>query len=474
LPVGEMVSMFSCQEIAQATGGRLHGFAGERVSGVTTDSRLAKPGDLFIALRGERFDGHTFLSALMTIGVRVVLVERRWAEQQQLPPGCTAILVEDTLRALGDLAAAHRRRFVLPVVGVTGSNGKTTVKEMLAAILSQGGPGLKTEGNLNNLIGLPQMLFRLTGAHRWAVLEMGMSELGEIDRLAEIAAPGSGIITNVTPAHLASMQSIELVAQAKGELFQRLPQQGWAIYNADDERVAACATPSGVRRLGFGIGAGEVTALNIESLGAAGQRFHLVLPTATVPVILPVPGAHNLLDALAAAAGAWTLDISAETIARGLAEFIPYRQRFNLLAVGGVTIVDDTYNANPASMAAALATLATCAAASKRIAVLGEMRELGADEVRLHREVGGQAAATVQRLLVMGPLGREIAAGAELAGMPSAAITWAATHEEAVAQLAADVTTGDWVLVKGSRGMTMEQVVNGLCARLADPAGKEA
>jgi UDP-N-acetylmuramoyl-tripeptide--D-alanyl-D-alanine ligase len=466
--------IFTGADIAQATGGELRGDGNDSVSSVTTDSRQIAPGALFVALKGERFDGHDFVPAVVAAGCRVVLVERGWADVHPVPPGCTAILVDDTLRAFGDLAAAHRGRYKMPVVAVTGSNGKTTVKEMLAAILAQTGPGLKTEGNLNNLIGLPQMLFRLTTEHRWAVLEMGMSELGEIDRLAALAAPRRGIITNVNAAHLASMQNIEQVALAKGELFRRLPVDGWAIYNADDALVAGCPTAPGVRRLGFGIEQGEVTARELVSLGALGQRFKLVLPSATVTVQLPVPGKHNLLDALAAAAGAWTLGISAEAIAAGLGGFVPYRQRFNLVDCNGVTIVDDTYNANPASMAAALATLADCAAGNRRLVVLGEMRELGSDEVRLHRAVGAQAAATADRLLVMGELGREIATGALAAGMPAAAVTAVTTHEEAVAQLAADVISGDWVLVKGSRGMSMERVVNGLRARLAESAGKGA
>lgn len=458
--------MFTGQDIARITGGVLIGSAEERAAGVTTDSRLASASELFVALRGERFDGHSFIPTVMAAGVRAVVVDQAWSQSNASPAGCTFIVVTDTLKALGDLAAAYQRRFSLPVVGVTGSNGKTTVKEMLAAILEQTGPGLKTEGNLNNLIGLPQMVFRLTPADQWAVLEMGMSELGEIDRLAEIAAPSIGVITNVNAAHLASMKSVDLVAQAKGELFQRLPAGGWAIYNADDSLVAACPVPDGVQRLGFGLQAGDVTARDVMAVGMAGQRFTLVLPSGSLAVELPVPGEHNLLDALAAAAAATALGVAPAVIAAGLAGFVAYRQRFNLLDAAGVVIVDDTYNANPASMAAALSTLASCAVSGRRIAVLGEMRELGADEVPLHRAVGAQAATIVQRLVVLGALGEEIARGARDAGLAAEAITWASSHDEIVASLATEVAAGDWVLVKGSRGMTMEQVVSGLRARL--------
>lgn len=465
--------MFTCREIAVATGGELRG-ADLQVTGVTTDSRRIKPGELFVALRGERFDGHDFIPAVIVAGARAVIADQAWAKSQGAATGDSVIVVADTLRALGDLAAAHRRRFVLPVIGVTGSNGKTTVKEMLAGILGQTGECLKTEGNLNNLIGLPQMLLRLTAAHHWAVLEMGMSELGEIDRLAEIAAPGVGIITNVNAAHLASMQSVEMVARAKGELFQRLAPGAWAVYNADDPRVAGCPVPAGVSRLGFGLAAGEVTARNLVAVGAAGQRFTLVLPDGELGVQLPVPGRHNLMDALAAAAAAWTVGVPGGMIAKGLHDFVPYRQRFNLLEVGGVTVVDDTYNANPASMAAALATFAECAAGARRTAVLGEMRELGTDEVQLHREVGSQAATTVQRLIVLGELGREIAAGARSAGLAAEAVQWVATHEEAVELVISELSPGEWLLVKGSRGMTMERIVDGVRARLAALNGKGA
>ena len=258
----------------------------------------------------------------------------------------------------------------------------------------------------------------------------------------------------------------------RGELFLRLPADGWAIYNADDPRVATCPVPLGVRRLGFGLQAGEVTARNVATAGTAGQRFTLVLPQGSVAVQLPVPGAHNLQDALAAAAAASVLGVSPSIIAEGLAGFVPYRQRFNLLTVGGVVIVDDTYNANPASMAAALTTLATCPVEGRRIAVLGEMRELGLEEVQLHRAIGAQAAATVQRLVTLGTLGQEIAKGASKAGLADEAIIWAKSHDEIVDLLAAEIKPGDWILVKGSRGMAMEQVVNGLHTRLATTDGK--
>ena len=218
--------MFTINDIADATGGRIIGSYEGEVSGISTDSRSVSADELFVPLIGTSFDGHDYLASVADKGVQAVLASESWLADHSLPGPLTCIAVNDTLRALGDLAAAYRRRYQVPLVGITGSNGKTTCKEMLATILEQIGPGLKTAGNLNNLIGLPQMLFRLRPEHGWAVLEMGMSEPGEIDRLAEIAAPQVGVLLNAFPAHLESMGSVENVARAKGELLQRLPAGG--------------------------------------------------------------------------------------------------------------------------------------------------------------------------------------------------------------------------------------------------------
>src|SRR6266545_4815705 len=278
--------MFTIEEIARATGGEIIGRAAGVVTGVSTDSRTVKPGELFVPLRGERFDGHDYIASSADAGVLVSLADSAWLSGNTLPAGMTVIVLFDTLRALGDLAAFHRSRFDFPVVGITGSNGKTTTKEMLASILSGTGPGLKTAGNLNNLIGLPLMLLRLTGNERWGVLEMGMSEPGEIDRLAEIAQPTVGVITNAFPAHLESMGSVESVARAKGELFLRLKPGGSAIYNADDPLIAGCPTPAGVHRIGFGLHEAEVSAADIKSEGKRGVSFMLRLPSGVLQVRL--------------------------------------------------------------------------------------------------------------------------------------------------------------------------------------------
>lgn len=465
--------LFTIEDITNATGGEIVGGVAEgEVTGVSTDSRTVGPGELFVPLRGERFDGHDFLAGACGRGVRVVLAERRRLEANPAPAGVTCIAVDDTLRALGDLASFHRQRFAIPVVAVTGSNGKTTTKEMLAAILALTGEGVKTEGNLNNLIGLPRMLFGLGAPHRWAVLEMGMSALGEIDRLAEIALPQVGIITNAYPAHLETLGSVQGVAKAKGELFLRLPEGGCAVFNADDPLIAACPSPEGVRRVSFGMHGADVTAEAVEGLGRRGQRFVLRLPDAAVPVTLRAFGRHNIANALAAAAAASVLGVPPETIARGLGEFTPYARRFDLEEVGEIVLIDDSYNANPASMAAALTTLREVREECRAVAVLGDMLELGPGAEEAHRQLGRLAATCVDRLYALGGMAKVVAAGALEGGLAEAQVILAASHDEIVADLRRSAAAGDFILVKGSRGAAMDRVAEGIRKAFAASAGK--
>lgn len=465
--------LFTLDDILAATGGEVvAGGDAAGVSGVSTDSRTVEADELFIPLRGERFDGHEYLDAASARGVRLALVERRWLAGRQLPVDVTCIAVDDTLRALGDLAACHRRRFDIPVVAVTGSNGKTTTKEMLAAILARTGEGLKTEGNLNNLIGVPRMLFRLTEAHRWAVLEIGMSEFGEIDRLAEIVRPDVGIITNAYPAHLETLGSVEGVARAKGELFLRLEPGSCAVYNADDPLIARCPSPEGVKRVSFGLRGGDVTAEDVENLGKKGQQFTLRFPDGSITVTLHAFGSHNVANALAAAAAARVLGVMPDEIAHGLGEFMPYARRFNLEEVGDVVLVDDSYNANPASMAAALTTLREIKGGGRAVAVLGDMLELGTGAEEAHRQLGRLAATCVDRLYVLGAMAGTVAAGALEGGLEERHVTIAADHDEIVADLRRTAATGEMILVKGSRGMAMDRVSEGIRDAFAASGGK--
>jgi UDP-N-acetylmuramoyl-tripeptide--D-alanyl-D-alanine ligase len=462
--------MFTIEEIARATGGDLFGNGEGVVSGVSTDSRRAKAGELFVALRGERYDGHDFIAATAARGVRAFLLRSGWRESNAVPAGATVVAVKDTLRALGDLAAYHRSGFDIPVVGVTGSNGKTTVKEMLASILALTGPGLKTAGNLNNLVGLPQMLLELNPSHRWAVLEMGMSEPGEIDRLAAIVAPGVGVITNAFPAHLESMGSVEAVAAAKGELFLRLKPGGCAVYNADDPLISSLPSPARVERLSFGLHGADVSASEIVSQGRQGQTFSLSLPGKEIRVRLNALGLHNIANALAAAAAATALGVPPGLIGKGLEQFAPYAKRFHLEELGGIVLIDDSYNANPASMAAALVTLSEIREECRAIAVLGDMLELGSGSGEAHLELGRLAASCVERLYVLGEMAEMVAQGARQGGLPHGQVLVAAGHEEILADLRMAVAAGDFILVKGSRGMAMDTIAEGIRRDFAEGA----
>ncbi len=447
------------QKIAEIVGARVTPEVGKRViGGFSTDSRNLNPGELFIPLRGETFDGHDYFLQAVQRGAAACLSEEVVAG---LP--VPVLRVSDTLKALGDLAAAVRNSFSGPLVGITGSSGKTTTKEMLSTILALTGEGLKTEGNFNNLIGLPHTLFRIAPQHRWAVLEMGMSARGEIARLAEIARPQTGIITNIGPAHLETLHGIEGVARAKGELFAALPAGGTAIINADDERVAALPVANGVRRLLFGLAAeAQVRADQIVAQGE-GVGFRLLLPQGAFPVRLAIAGRHNVHNALAAAAAAHTLGVEPQVIVSGLESFRPYSGRMETVRLSdGALLLEDTYNANPLSMKAALTALDEMGGPGRRIAVLGDMLELGAESPLLHREVGTAAASHVDFLLLLGDLAADIATGACSAGMKAERVRRVESHQAALAQLRDIIRPGDRILVKGSRGMRMEKI----CAEL--------
>jgi UDP-N-acetylmuramoyl-tripeptide--D-alanyl-D-alanine ligase len=457
--------MFSICDIAEATGGRIIGSDEGEVGGISTDSRSVTAGELFVPLVGTSFDGHDYLAAVAKQGIQAVLADESWLANHRLPDSLACVAVNDTLRALGDLAAAYRRRYDLPLVGITGSNGKTTCKEMLATILDQIGPGLKTAGNLNNLIGLPQMLFRLRPEHGWAVLEMGMSEPGEIDRLAEIAAPQVGVLLNAFPAHLESMVSVANVARAKGELLMRLPAGGCAVVNADDPLIAGLPLPEAVRRITFGLDIAEIRASAIESRGIRGQVFTLHIGDEEIVVSLAAFGRHNIYNAMAAAAAAHALGIPAGIIGNGLELFRPYDKRFNLENTGGIMLIDDSYNANPASVGAALATLSELKGNRTAFVALGDMLELGGNEAELHRMVGVQSAQVADRLYLHGPLSAHVAEGAISAGMPAADVIRGLTHEEIAADILGCAAEGDFVLLKGSRGMKMEKIAETIRAK---------
>jgi UDP-N-acetylmuramoyl-tripeptide--D-alanyl-D-alanine ligase len=420
---------------------------------VSTDSRTIQPGDLFIALRGEKFDGGAFAAQALRQGaVGVVL------DHTQAPDIASALRVDDTRLALGRLAAAWRQRFTLPLVAITGSNGKTTVKEMLAAILRvEAGPDaavLNTEGNLNNDIGLPLMLLRLRDRHQFAVLEMGMNHAGEIAYLTRLAQPDVAVVINALTAHIGFLGSVENIARAKGEIFTGLSASGIAVFNADDAHAELWREQNAQRPIvDFGLVAPSKVRGHFEPT-AFGSALTIVLPNGTLEVTLQVPGAHNVMNALAAAAAACALDIGHGSIVAGLSGFAGVKGRLQRKpALHGSTFIDDTYNANPDSVKAALAVLAQ--QPGKKLLVLGDMGELGQDAAAMHAQIGLAArAAGVDRLLALGDLSKETV-GAFGAG---------AMHFERIQELLAELenalTPDTTVLVKGSRFMQMERVVN--------------
>lgn len=445
--------------VAEVTGGHLvQNGASVELSGISTDSRTLQPGDLFVPLRGENYDGHDYLTQAIQRGAAACLSE-------EMVGGLLVpiIKVNDTLKALGDLAGHVRRKFPGPVVGITGTSGKTTCKEMLASILQCLGPGLKSAGNFNNLIGVPLTLFNLQPDHRWAVVEMGMSARGEITRLAEIAAPSVGLITNVGAGHLEYFDGLAGVARAKGELFISLPRDGVALVNVDDPQVSMLPVANGVRKIFFGSApSADVRAAKVRGLNGS-VSFSLTIGGVSQSVVLPLPGRHNVGNALAAAAAATVLGVGIKEIVAGLEAFKPCPGRMELLEFpGDVVVLEDSYNANPLSVHAALDALHDLGSRGRRIAVLADMLELGPSAPELHNQIGRLAAERTDWLFTYGTLAKEIAQGAREAGLPDAQIVVVDSHDELAEQLLDILQPGDRILIKGSRGMRMEKVTAAL------------
>jgi UDP-N-acetylmuramoyl-tripeptide--D-alanyl-D-alanine ligase len=461
---------FSSEELAAATGGSWVASPPAEAIGISTDTRQPAPGACFVALKGERFDAHDFLADAERAGAACAAVAEGALPRVQGATRLPLLAVPDTLAALGAIARFHRRRFAIPLAAVTGSNGKTTTREMIAAILSARGPVLKSEGNLNNEVGVPLTLLRLGPEHTAAVIEMGMSHPGEIARLAAIAEPAVGVVTNANAAHLAGLGTVDAVADAKAEIYQGLPPGGIAVANADDPRMLRRAQLSGRRLLTFAVGRGrrgDVVALEILSHGPEGLTFLLGIGNRELEVRLALVGGHNAANAAAAAAAAVALGASDREIVGGLAAVRPVGRRLRLERLpSGALLVDDCYNANPASMAAALRALSEIAASqdgARPVAVLGDMLELGPIEVEAHRALGAEAVrAGVRLLAAFGPRSRATLAAARAAGLPEDM----GFHAEEVAALAgfvrARLRAGDVLLVKGSRGMKLERLVEAL------------
>jgi UDP-N-acetylmuramoyl-tripeptide--D-alanyl-D-alanine ligase len=459
ITVSELSRTLTVGDVVAGTSGRAGGEDAARpIAGVSIDTRTLKPGQMFVAIAGPNFDGHEFVAQAVEKGASAVMVHR----DIPAPPGVPVVRVADTTQALKDLGRHVRLQAAIPVAAVTGSAGKTTTKEMLAALLSTRGAVLKTEGNLNNQYGLPLTLLRLTPEHRFAVLELGMSAAGELRELSAIARPDVAIITMVAPVHLEFFKSVDAIADAKAEILEGLGPDGAAVLNWEDPRLRRV----GERRQGKVIWFGRDRACDVSAENwrgtVHGMRFDMRMGGKTLDVALELPGPHFLLNFLAAAAAAFRLGIAPEEIAEAATHIKAAKSRGEVTRLAkGVTLLDDSYNSNPFAVDAAVVALGM-AAQGRRVVFLGDMLELGASGPDLHRETGSKLRGRADVVVGVGKLGRLISEGARKAGI-------AEVHEfedstAAGAAAAGIVKEGDAVLVKGSRGARMERVVESLRA----------
>lgn len=452
------------QEIVAATKGTLVAGGPDRgVESFSTDTRTLEPGDLFVALKGKAFDGHAFLPQALAKGALGCVVSSPIGTSS--PPSFVVIQVEETQWALGQIAQLWRRQYPAKVVAITGSNGKTTTKEITGSVLRQGYRVLVSLGNLNNLIGVPLTLFRLRQEHHAAVLELGMNARGEIHRLAEIAGPDVGVITNIGEAHLEFLGSVEEVAEAKGEILPFLTGNRVAILNLDDPYLNALLPRVRGRLLTFGLDPrADVRAERTRLTRNGNTVFMLSVVGKRRPVRLNLPGRLNVSNALAAAAVGTALGLDLDAIAKGIerAPAPPMRMQ-KVPHPSGAVIINDAYNANPTSMAAALETFFRMTNAAGAILVLGDMLELGSVSEAAHRKVGALVARKCPAFLItLGEKARTIGEGAALNGFDTAKIRCCGDHAEAQAALRALLSKAPWVLLKGSRGMGLEKLLEGL------------
>jgi UDP-N-acetylmuramoyl-tripeptide--D-alanyl-D-alanine ligase len=460
-------------QILEATKGELLCGGPERFfSGISIDSRRIFSGDLFVAIQGEVHDGHSFVKDVVESGVCGLLINKNKADvffsdvrvrEDWRQKGLLCVAVKDTTKALGDLTAFQRRRSNVSVIAITGSNGKTTTKEMTNGIVSRCFGTLATIGNFNNQIGLPLTLLKLNRSHQWSVLELGMNHPGEIRRLSEICMPDIGVITNIGPAHLEKLGSLKGVMDAKAELLENIKPNGTVVLNADDPNLSDLCrrTSKKILRFGFSEDA-DIRAISVKKK-RFGTSFILSMPTETLPIDLKIPGAFMISNALAAASAGYLLGLKAEDIKAGLEEFKSVQGRMNVFKTkNGIHIIDDTYNANPGSMESAIMTLKSMKGEHRGVLVAGDMHELGEHAEFMHKKIGSVAAGIgISGLYLTGRFAGSVAAGAQRNGMKRRDI-FTGTKQEIVENLKDTLGPDDWVLVKGSRAMAMEQVVQDL------------
>ncbi len=461
----------SLPDVATALGVEAAEATGDVVfAGVSTDSRTAGKGDLFVALSGDTFDGHEFIPVAVDRGVSGIVVRRDWAGRA--PGGVAVFPVADTLSALGELARYHRGRLSARVVGITGSNGKTTTKEITVSVVRTTYRTVGTEGNLNNLVGMPMMILSAPEDAEALVLEMGMNVPGEIARLAEIAAPDVGVVTNVGPVHLEGVGSIEGVIAEKAALLAALGPEGTAVFEGDTDYTQELRARTRARVITFGLDArSDVRAEHIEDLGPEGTRAAFVTPAGSFTTRVTIPGIHNLKNALAAAAVGTAIGIPIDRIAEGIGAAAPMTMRMEITKdSAGLTVLNDSYNANPVSMRAALEFLARQkeTTGGRAVAVMGDMLELG-DFTRAGHESVGETAARlgIDLVYVIGDFAEDVGRGAARAGRNEGTVRTypKGSQDNLTRDLLGAVRPGDAVLVKGSRGMRMERVVQALLKR---------
>lgn len=447
------LSIFQIAELAKAAVSSGDGNA--LIEKISTDSRTIKRGELFVALRGENFDGHNFVESVAKTDAAGAIVDLNWTGK--IPPNFTLIRVEDTLLAYQNIAANYRKALSLKVLAITGSNGKTSTKDFAAAVLARGFRVTKTQGNFNNHVGLPRTMLEATSANEVAVWEIGMNHPGEVAMLATLAAPDAAIITNIGVAHIEFMGSREAIAAEKGALAEAVGTEGTVILNADDPFSKNIAGRTRAKVIFAGTTEGTIRASEITQ-SATGTDFTILEGAHRCRAQLPVPGLHMVQNALLAVAAGRMFGLSLEDCAAGLAAAPLTKARLQIKEIRGVRFIDDSYNANPESMKAALHTLVELDADGKRIAVLGEMRELGEESARGHREVGETAAELgVDQLIAIGDMAAAIAEAARNAGLQNISI--ARSTSEAAELLGEIAVSGDLVLVKGSRSVRTERVI---------------
>lgn len=451
------------EDIIKATGGEpLPGNIRQSFSGISIDSRTLSPNELFVAIKGEKFDGHNFINDAIKRGASGFLMNKAGSftlNDKQLQKKIARATVGNTTKALGDMASFNIQRSGVSVVAITGSNGKTSTKEMAASIISRKFSTLSTIGNYNNEIGMPLSLFRLNPEHQRAVLELGMNKPGEIRTLAGICSPNIGVITNIGPAHMGKFDSIDEIMKAKGELLEKITPKGTGVLNADDFRTVNLAKTTSKRVLFFGMSRNaDIRATRIKETGY-GVSFTLNLPEESIDVTLKCHGSFMVSNGLAAAAAGYLSGIDAQNIKKGLEAFIPVKGRMNIFKSGKINIIDDTYNANPGSMEAAIITLKNLSKNKRSILITGDMLELGKHAEGMHKMIGSLAARlNISKLYTTGSFAEKTAQGAGNASMAPNHI-FTGTKEEILEDLNNQILPGDWILIKGSRSTGMESIV---------------